>query len=264
MIIDVNLAGFSFKLDDPSGNDNVARLVQNDDFEPPLPELVAELLARSNGSFIDVGAHTGVYTILACLTRPDLSAVAFEPYPEILEICRRNLEINGLLSRVDLRPVALSDRSGTATLHIPDPSHGMLETSSSLEPDFKPAHQLLEVPVRTLDELSIEGPIAVIKVDIEGHEDAFLNGARQTIDRERPIILVEILPRARVDVLHELVIAKHYRDFRLRRDMAIRDHQVRFDNGAWNHAFVPAERMDAFTSACLAQGIEMVVRMPFD
>src|SRR4029450_12601416 len=52
-------------------------------------------------------------------------------------------------------------------------------------------HRAIEVPMATLDS-SYEGEVGFIKIDVEGHEQAVLDGAVQTIRRCRPRLLVEI------------------------------------------------------------------------
>ena len=60
-------------------------------------------------------------------------------------------------------------------------------TASATYPD----HRAIEVPMATLDS-SYEGEVGFIKIDVEGHEQAVLDGAVQTIRRCRPRLLVEI------------------------------------------------------------------------
>src|SRR4029434_5645640 len=60
-------------------------------------------------------------------------------------------------------------------------------TASATYPD----HRAIEVPMATLDSSS-EGEFGFIKIDVEGHEQAVLDGAVQTIRRCRPRLLVEI------------------------------------------------------------------------
>jgi methyltransferase FkbM-like protein len=54
-----------------------------------------------------------------------------------------------------------------------------------------PAHRAIEVPMATLDSV-YDGQVGFIKIDVEGHEQAVLDGAVQTIRRCRPRLLVEI------------------------------------------------------------------------
>ncbi|KQQ32585.1 FkbM family methyltransferase [Methylobacterium sp. Leaf125] len=258
--MEISFAGCTFQLENVNDMDLVARQIASGSYEPPLPMLMMATLIRSEGIFIDVGANTGVYTVMAGTIVRDRPIIAFEPFHPVLEILRRNLALNGLTDRVRLMEVALSDKAGTAKLHLPDPGHGLVETSASLEPDFQPAKSICEVPVKQLDEVSISDQIAVIKVDIEGHEHAFLRGARNTILRDRPVIFAEVVSPAKRSAIGAFLHGIDYMDFRLRPDMAIHDGEVLFDNAAWNHALIPRERLAKFKEACDACNMVMLRR----
>ncbi|WP_265576446.1 FkbM family methyltransferase [Methylobacterium sp. 4-46] len=256
----VDFAGKHFYLDAAGGMDLVGHQVSAGAYEPPLPFLMMATYLRSEGIFVDVGANTGVYSVMAGILAEDRTVLAFEPLAALVAVLRRNLAANGLTDRVTVHELALSDVSGEATLHLPDPSHGLLETSASLEHDFKAVHGTVRVAVRTLDELDIRERIAVIKVDIEGHEHAFLGGARETIRRDRPFVFAEVVGPAKRGALRAFLADVNYLDFRLRPDLAIHDGEVVFDELAWNHAFVPAERLEKFKEACDSCGVVMVRR----
>jgi FkbM family methyltransferase len=262
--VDVNFAGRAFKLDTANGADQVARDIVKGSYEAPLPMLMMASLIRIEGAFIDVGANTGVYSVMTGVIAPGRPIIAFEPFPSALEAFERNLDLNNLRNAVDIHTIALSNQIGRTTLHIPDPSHGLIETSASLEADFKrhtPSGSSLEIDVATLDSIEIRSPVSVIKADIEGHEHAFLEGAVETITRERPFVFIEVLDKAQRHRIRHLAREMSYIDFRLRPDMAIHDGgEVLFDAQAWNHALIPIERLLKFQEVCSSCGIPMLRR----
>jgi FkbM family methyltransferase len=257
--VQIEFAGRSFFLETAAGKDLVAKQMASGGYEAPLPMLTLATLVRIDGAFIDVGANNGLYSILACLT-PNRKVVAFEPLPTALDAFRRNLILNEMTGRVTIHEVALSDRKGTATLHIPSPGHGLLETSASLEAEFKPSHSIIDVPVQRLDDLDCADFIGLMKVDIEGHEHAFLRGARATILRDRPIIFAEIVGPAKRGEIGAFLHSVDYMDFRLRPDMAIHDGEVLFDDAAWNHALIPNEKLLKFKEICDSCSLPMLRR----
>ena len=151
-------------------------------------------------------------------------------------------------------PAALSNRIGEAPLFIPSQEHGLVETSASLEAGFKAGHSAVEqVPVSTLDALVRRHPrprrVAVIKIDVEGHDAAVLSGASRTIRWHRPIIFIEVLPTSDLASMARLLKRHRYTDLGLRPDGIVdAGRDVRFDWAAWNHAFVPRERAAAFVA----------------
>lgn len=256
---DIHFANVSFKMANDGGVDLVAQGIANGTFEAPLPILVMALLSRLDGAFLDVGANTGLYSILAGAIKPGVRIDAFEPFPTAINICRRNARLNNLNSTFRLHECALSNVAGEAALYVPDQSHGFVESSASLESTFKDnITEQITVPVYRLDDLELNHKISVIKVDIEGHEHAFLEGGGITLARNRPVIFLEILPKADMAALSDFKTRHGLIDFRLRPDMAVISPKVKFDPLAWNHAFVPSERIPVFLDACVAHDIEVV------
>ena len=134
---------------------------------------------------IDAGANKGVYTHL--ISRLAKHTYAFEPNPKLFRILTRNIG-----KAVTASPIALSDETGKAVLRIPFGRKGHSNQGASLSAT-KVADHFTSVDVETarIDDLKLSD-IGFIKVDVEGHEDAVLRGAIETIKRDRPVILAEI------------------------------------------------------------------------
>jgi hypothetical protein len=98
--------------------------------------------------------------------------------------------------------VALSNTSGTAPFVVPISEHGeALHLAGSLGQSGVAGDrraQRFDVEVRTLDSYGFE-QVRVIKVDVEGSELEVLEGGRQTILRDRPTLILELLTGAHAD-----------------------------------------------------------------
>ena len=115
-----------------------------------------------------------------------------EPNP----VCLRVLE-HWAKDRAAVRvhAVALSDHAGEAILHIPVDAAGIEhDASASIEHSARGAVRDETVQLATLDSFAF-ADAALIKIDVEGHEFAVIEGAAQTIARVRPALLVEIEQR---------------------------------------------------------------------
>jgi FkbM family methyltransferase len=133
--------------------------------------------AREGGTVLDIGANVGSYTLLLARWVGDAGHVyAFEPAAASRAGLERHVSINGLASRVTVRPEAISDRSGSAPF-IDAGTHG----DNRLVPAA--TSETTTVPSVSIDEFCAASGIApdVIKIDIEGAELAALRGARGTI-----------------------------------------------------------------------------------
>ncbi len=146
-----------------------------------------EFLCQRDKDAIDVGANDGSY--VHYLRRHARKVIAFEPMPSLADALRAKFRHD-----VEIRSIALSDRAGTVPLHMPVVDGVTVTGCSTVSPTASatyPDHRAIEVPMATLDS-SYEGDVGFIKIDVEGHEQAVLDGAAQTIRRCRPRMLVEI------------------------------------------------------------------------
>jgi hypothetical protein len=100
-----------------------------------------------------------------------------------------------LRGRAEVHALALSDKAGRGTFHVPHADDGMvLHYAGSLKQthsQFKTI-ETYDVDIRTLDDYALT-EVRFIKADVEGSEREVLEGARATIARERPPILLELL-----------------------------------------------------------------------
>jgi len=147
-------------------------------------------MVRTADFIADIGANTGLFALSAQALRPHARVIAFEPSARVFAKLLHNIELNGF--PIVARECAISDRNGTAAFHDFPGEH---QLSASLETSFG-GQVRVEVPVVRLDDaLPREGlpRIDAIKLDVEKHEPAALRGMRQTLDRWRPTLLVEIL-----------------------------------------------------------------------
>jgi FkbM family methyltransferase len=129
------------------------------------------------GVFVDVGANAGVYSFWAhrCMGGQG-RIIAVEPDPEMRRRIAFNVRTNGL-TELDLCPVALSDREGTADLLVNPGQRGENTLDSDEARRAGSARQTLTVPVKTLLGLLQEravNRVDVLKIDIEGHEPPVL------------------------------------------------------------------------------------------
>ncbi len=147
--------------------------------------------------FVDVGANKGDFSLLASgLVGKEGKVIAVEPEPENCKWIQQSLESNGCRN-VRLVQAALSDRDGTATLHL-----GKKSGWHSLATDARSSGDRLNVKTITMDTLLAEhtdGRADVIKIDVEGAEAQVINGAMATLSRGINALLLDVHPALGVD-----------------------------------------------------------------
>lgn len=143
-------------------------------------------LADPAKTSVDAGANKGVYTYF--LSRYSRHVYAYEPNPKIFALLARSVKGRN----VTARPSALSDVTGEAMLVVPRRKAGYSNQLASLRPD-KFTGEAMRIPVATrrLDDEDVGDP-GFVKIDVEGFETNVLEGARATLARSRPTLLVEI------------------------------------------------------------------------
>jgi FkbM family methyltransferase len=161
-----------------------------------MDELTFLTALHRPGTLIDIGAHEGLLTLpLAAL--PDAQVIAFEPLSAArAALCR----VTAGTPNIAIRPEALGDREGEATLSVPvlddTPQWQWASTAKTYAAHESARLAIHQETVRaiTLDSLGIPDCTA-IKLDAEGAEYAILRGARATLARCRPLLTLELEER---------------------------------------------------------------------
>ncbi|NOY55605.1 MAG: FkbM family methyltransferase [Actinobacteria bacterium] len=170
--------------------------------------LVLETVVAPGDVCFDVGAAGGTYMyLLARRAGPSGQVHAFEPRSRSHRAIERARRLLGMHT-VSVHRVGLADEEGSMEILIPS-WHGVPFTTRAFlasaygkdaeeVPDgFTDLHSLT-IPMTTIDRFVVDKAlhrIDFIKADIEGAELALLEGARTSIERWRPTILIEIEER---------------------------------------------------------------------
>jgi FkbM family methyltransferase len=147
-----------------------------------------EFLCQGDADAIDIGANDGSY--VHYMRRYSRHVYAYEPMPALAEALRRKFPRD-----VTIEDIALSNQVGTVELNMPVVDGVVVMGCSTVSPCAAatyPDHRGIEVRMDRLDNV-YRGHAAIIKIDVEGHELAVLDGALETISRCRPRVLVELL-----------------------------------------------------------------------
>ena len=217
-----------------------------DGFEPEVLDIWFNL-ARNARTILDIGAHTGTFSLIACAANPAATAWAFEPIPRIRARLKLNVEINGWAERLHVMPCAVSDTCGTAMMQTPDAN--ALPGTSSLS--HEATSHTFEVPVATIDSLPIDhATVDLVKMDVEGFEDYVLRGMVKTFDLASPTLVIECNPDGPYEAVDAFLKARQYHSYHLTaRGPVFRDKVVPGDNAtSRNYLFLPARHHDFVTT----------------
>lgn len=137
---------------------------------------------------LDIGADLGEFTI--AMVASSRSVIAFEPRPAQARDLAAMFDAVG--APVQVEAVALSDKPGRMAMRVveSEPGRSTIDTSNELADVDGDEIRSIDVPVKRLDDLHLDD-VGLVKIDVEGHELAVLQGATQTLARNRPAVVVE-------------------------------------------------------------------------
>jgi FkbM family methyltransferase len=185
----VKIKGYSF-LYEFSGHDSIGEPLYwrgGSIYEPEAISFFVQHLATAR-TVLDIGANTGVYSLLALTSNPECRVVAWEPFPGTYEKLVRNIELNGLQARAELRCEAAAESDGMSFLEPHE--NWAMHTVSTI-----PSNSSISVRSSTVDSVvPSDVQVDLIKIDVEGREYEVLCGAKRVLAESRPAILIEIQP----------------------------------------------------------------------
>jgi len=171
----------------------------------------------------DIGANTGVYSLVAKAVNSNASVYAFEPVNRVFN----KLKENTLLNSFDtvLIEKAVSNSDGTAIIYDTNAEHTY---SVTVNKDLSlQGIEVFEVPIKTITldsfikELKIPY-IDLIKIDVETHEPEVLEGFKEFLPMFRPTMLIEVLNDNVGNKIFEMIKDLDYLYFNIDEEKGIR------------------------------------------
>lgn len=146
---------------------------------------VVEKYLKAGATFVDVGAHVGLFSLLAArIVGPTGRVIAIEPVPATAAALRATINANGLSGVVTLVETAAGAERGLGTLSV-EAAGGY----SSLLPSETSANKVV-ANILPLDEILAGVVPDVVKIDVEGWEAKVIEGMHETLQANPNIILI--------------------------------------------------------------------------
>lgn len=174
-------------------------------------------LAKVSRAALDVGAYTGIYSLLASAENPRIKIIAFEPHPTTFGRLITNIVANGADGNIAPLNYGASSRSGKLNLLL---QGGVYVMSSGESFEARNHVRTKDVPTVSVDEIVLnwrefhpneltlamdDRPIDIVKIDVEGHEKNVLKGMKSVIARDAPTMLIEILNEGDLPSVSEML-----------------------------------------------------------
>jgi FkbM family methyltransferase len=145
-------------------------------YQEPVRKKSIELCAN-RGLALDIGANVGLWS--KDLTQSFDRVIAFEPVATFRDCLLKNV----IATNFEVRACALGEENTTINMIITteNTGHSHVDTTTLGQGT---------IPMHRLDSLELP-KIGYIKIDCEGYENTILRGAKETVLRDRPIMVVE-------------------------------------------------------------------------
>lgn len=180
----VDVAGVRMALD--TADASVSVQIAEGAYEPHVAATLDRLLGPGD-VFVDVGANVGYHTFRAAArVGADGRVVAVEANPENARLIAHTIAVNSL-TNVELVPLALAGGRGYVNFGTHVGSNGGFLPDGA---NTTGSGRSTIVPTMALDDLGLDR-VSVVKIDVEGAEAIVLDGARATIERHRPTLVME-------------------------------------------------------------------------
>ena len=168
-------------------------------------------LCRDAKVILDIGANTGLYSLVSKTVSPDSQVYAFEPVERVFDKLKKNIILNKF--NIQAERLALSNYNGTATIYdIPGEHILSVTVNKNLH---NPATQVQPVKIQVAEfftyfnENKIQG-CDLIKIDVETHEPEVLEGMRELLYIFKPVILIEVLSDEIGEQIQKIVSPNNY------------------------------------------------------
>jgi FkbM family methyltransferase len=151
-------------------------------------------LCEKSFVIFDIGANTGVYSLLAKAVQPDAKVYAFEPVKRVYEKLNNNIRLNNY--DILATEKAISNYTGEACIYDLDSEHIYSVTVNKNMIEEQAASLKTMIQTVTLNDfIKINNipKIDLIKIDVETHEPEVLEGFNEYLSIFKPTMLIEIL-----------------------------------------------------------------------
>lgn len=188
----VTFEGFKMVLDEHSYMDLslYKEFLEYGLYEPNITKYIKKNL-RPGSTFVDIGANSGYYSLLASsLVGADGIVISFEPYPDTFNRLLHNVKFNGI-DNVRLYNMALSSYDGKAKLYVSRASDGLNSLKS-----IPLVEGAIDVEIKRFDTICGSESVDMIKIDAEGSECDIIDGAQSSLIKNPRIQIIYEINRA--------------------------------------------------------------------
>ncbi len=157
-------------------------------FEFRLLEKVRQKYLKPDFTYLDCGANIGNHSLFFACVAKAKKVFAFEGNPPTYDILVKNIELNDLQNKVTAYNCVLGEKEGFAQISHCD----LLNIGGT---DFAESKDQSGIEMKALDSFSFDGKVDFVKMDVEGFEYQVLQGSKDLLLKDKPVLWIEIFNR---------------------------------------------------------------------
>lgn len=173
-------------------------ILLTNNWEPNITTTIKKYL-KEDLNFLDIGANIGYYSLLVASNCKKAKIYSFEPDTNNFKNFMTSITFNQLQENIEAYPFAVSNEN--TELFISD--FGVKDNSGArfthqdkkiLDKYENKATNITKVKAVKLDDFLVDKKIDLVKIDIEGYELFALEGMKNLLQKNKPVILAEFAP----------------------------------------------------------------------
>ena len=193
---------FSFLLDI---NDYTQCSVYLNSFGKGHRSLIHQIrICPNKDTMIDIGANVGFFSLFA--SHYFSKVISFEPTPQTFSFLKNNIRLSSI-KNITALPYGISNKTGTGIITENPINQGgnslNLNEEDKLKTDEYSHFSMSDFKKHTIELVTLDdfiknnniNNVGFIKIDVEGHEEKALQGAKQTLEKFQPIVFCEVTSR---------------------------------------------------------------------
>lgn len=180
-------------------------------------------LCLHNSVILDIGANTGIFSLIARTLNPEAAIYAFEPHPGNFQKLITNNALNN--SNIICLEYAASDFDGIAKIYPvnTDFVYSVTVNKNMSASDINVTElEIKTVTLKTFIEKNNIAEIGLMKIDVETHEAEVLKGLGNYLGKFKPDMLIEILNDNVAENVEQLIAGLDYLYFNINENGSIR------------------------------------------
>ena len=200
-------------------------------------------LCKKSAVIFDIGANTGIYSLVAKAINPASDVYAFEPVNRVYSKLVDNSRLNDY--DIACHELAVSNFDGKALIYDTTDEHIL---SVSLNKNLNPPETKViptlvnTVKLSSLIEKNKIKRIDLIKIDVETHEPEVLEGLEPYLSRDKPAMLIEVLDEGMGKRIEKIVRGKNYLYFNIDESKGVRQTNAILKSDHYNYLLCPPEK----------------------